>query len=221
MDKIKTHDLFLEVPDFLKEFFNSCIFPWEMLSSIKEFILNTIKSGLKGFKNYSENVIVGKDVKIYPNVYIEGPCILGACTEVMPGAFIRGSVIAGDNCVLGNSSEFKNCILLNGVQAPHYNYVGDSILGSHVHLGAGTICSNLKGDKKAVVIHGEENYDTNIRKVGAILGDYVDIGSGSVLNPGTIIGRNTRVYPLNCLRGVYKENFIIKSPLNIVKNKDY
>ncbi|MBQ7976177.1 MAG: UDP-N-acetylglucosamine pyrophosphorylase, partial [Clostridia bacterium] len=133
--------------------------------------------------------------------------------------FIRGSVITGANCVIGNSSELKNCVLLDKVQVPHYNYVGDSILGNHSHMGAGSICSNLKSDGKPVVIHGDEEYKTGLRKIGAILADGADVGCGCVLNPGTIIGKNTSVYPLNALRGVFPSGCIVKSQNDIVKRK--
>ena len=172
-----------------------------------------------GFTQISEGVFVGKDVKIYPNVTIEAPAIIGSGTEIRPGAFIRGSVITGEGCVIGNSTELKNCILLDNVQVPHYNYVGDSILGNYAHMGAGSICSNLKADKKAVVIRGEENYETGIKKIGAILADGADIGCGCVLNPGTVVGKGTSVYPLNALRGVFPEGCIVKSNDNVVKRK--
>ena len=125
-------------------------------------------------------------------------------------------MIIGKNCVIGNSSELKNCILSDGAQAPHYNYIGDSVLGAHSHMGAGAVCSNLKGDGKAVVIHGETEIETGLRKVGAFLGDGADVGCGCVLNPGTVVGKNTRVYPLNALRGVFPENSIVKSNNNVV-----
>ena len=136
-----------------------------------------------------------------------------------PGAFIRGNVFVGENCVIGNSTEIKNSILLNKAQVPHYNYVGDSILGNYSHMGAGSICSNLKSDGKAVVIHGDSEYETGLRKIGAILGDRADIGCGCVLNPGTVIGSNTSVYPLNALRGVFTSDSIVKSINNVVERE--
>ncbi|MBE6656696.1 MAG: UDP-N-acetylglucosamine pyrophosphorylase [Ruminococcaceae bacterium] len=187
-----------------------------MLPKIKEYILSLIEKGIAGYTKYSDNVLIGENVKIYPTATIEGPAIIGSGSEVRPGAFIRGSVITGENCVLGNSSEFKNCILLEKVQAPHYNYVGDSVMGNFAHLGAGSICSNLKTDKKPVVIHGDRDYNTTLRKIGAILADYADVGSGCVLNPGTVIGRNTSVYPVCSLRGVIPAGCIVKSMNNIV-----
>ena len=213
--KVKTKDLFeCDVP-YLKSLFDKCEYPWEMLPLIKEHI----KMVPDGFEEIQPGVFVGENVKIYPTAVIEAPAIIGSGTEIRPGAFLRGNVITGENCVIGNSSELKNCILLNKVQVPHYNYVGDSILGNKAHMGAGSICSNLKTDGKAVVIHGEEEYETGLRKIGGILADGADIGCGCVLKPGTIIGKNTSVYPLNALRGVYPENCIVKAPNNIVKRR--
>ena len=178
-----------------------------------------IEKGMDGFEKIADGVYVGKNVKIYPTATIEAPCIIGDNTEVRPGAFIRGNALIGPNCVVGNSTELKNCVLLEQVQVPHYNYVGDSILGIHAHMGAGSICSNLKSDGKNIVIHGDESYETGLRKIGGILGDHADIGCGSVLNPGTVVGKNTSVYPLTSLRGVYPENCIVKSNDNIVERK--
>lgn len=201
---------------YLAELFAESEYPWEMLPKIKPLILSLIEKGIPGFTLLKEGVLVGKDVKIAATATIEAPAIIGDGTEIRPGAYIRGSVITGKNCVMGNSSEFKNCILLDRVQAPHYNYVGDSVLGNHAHMGAGSICSNLKSDGKNIVIHGNENYETGLRKIGGILGDEADIGCGCVLNPGTVVGKNTSVYPLTALRGVFPENCIVKSPENIV-----
>ena len=214
--QVKTNELFNCTTEYLAPLFNSCEYPWEMLPKIKEYILSLIEKGIAGYTKYSDNVLIGENVKIYPTATIEGPTIIGSGSEVRPGAFIRGSVITGENCVLGNSSEFKNCILLEKVQAPHYNYVGDSVMGNFAHLGAGSICSNLKTDKKPVVIHGDRDYNTALRKIGAILADYADVGSGCVLNPGTVIGRNTSVYPVCSLRGVIPAGCIVKSMNNIV-----
>lgn len=214
---VKTEELFLCRTPYLEELFNSCKYPWEMLPKIKDYIAELIERGISGYKEIEKGVLVGENVKIYPTATIEAPAIIGEGTEIRPGAFIRGNVITGKNCVLGNSSEFKNCILLDDVQVPHYNYVGDSILGNKSHLGAGSICSNLKTDGKAVVIHGDIDYETGLRKIGGILGDGADVGCGCVLNPGTILGVNTSVYPLNSLRGVFPAGCIVKSQTNIVK----
>lgn len=217
--KVEIKDLFECKTLYLKELFNKHKYPWEILPEIKGYILELIKNGLDGFEEIAENVYVGKNVKIYPTVTIEGPAIIGEGTEIRPGAFIRGSVITGANCVIGNSSELKNCILLENVQVPHYNYVGDSVLGNKAHMGAGSICSNLKTDGKNVVIHGDKEYETGLRKIGGILADGADVGCGCVLNPGTVIGKNTSVYPLNSLRGVFPAGCIVKSQNNIVERK--
>lgn len=216
--QVKTKELFECKTAYLEKLFD-CEYPWEILPNIKSYILDLIKSGLDGFEEIAENVYVGKNVKIYPTATIEGPAIIGEDTEIRPGAFIRGSVITGANCVIGNSSELKNCVLLEKVQVPHYNYVGDSVLGNFAHMGAGSICSNLKTDGKAVVIHGDKEYETGLRKIGGILADGADIGCGCVLNPGTVIGKNTSAYPLNALRGVFPSGCIIKSQNNIVERK--
>ena len=217
MDKqVKTSELFNCTTEYLTPLFDACEYPWEMLPKIKEYVLELVEKGLPGYTKYSDNVLIGQNVKIYPTATIEGPAIIGSGSEIRPGVFIRGNVIAGENCVLGNSSEYKNCIMLQGVQTPHYNYVGDSVLGNFSHLGAGSICSNLKTDKKPVVIHGDVDYDTGLRKIGAMLGDHADVGSGCVLNPGTIIGKRTSVYPLSSLRGVFPAGCIVKSMKNIV-----
>ena len=169
---VKTKELYASQPEYLKDLFESSEYPWEMLPKIKEYILALIEKGLPDFTELKPGVWVGKDVKIADFVTIEAPAIIGHGTEIRPGAYIRGSVITGSGCVLGNSSEFKNCILLDKVQVPHYNYVGDSILGYCAHMGAGSICSNLKSDKQSVVIHSSENIDTKLRKVGAFLASY-------------------------------------------------
>ena len=217
--KVKTKELFDCKVEYLKDLFDNAEYPWEMLPKISGYIKELQAGGIEGFCEISEGVFVGRDVKIYPTATIEAPAIIGHGTEIRPGAFIRGNVITGENCVIGNSTELKNCVLLDGVQVPHYNYVGDSILGNLSHMGAGSICSNLKADKKAVVIRGEESYETGIKKIGAILADGADVGCGCVLNPGTVIGKNTSVYPLNALRGVYPEGCIVKSADNVVKRR--
>lgn len=217
---VKTQELFDCQVSYLKELFDGSEYPWEMLPKIKEYIKALIANGIDGYTEISEGVLVGENVKIYPTATIEAPAIIGSGTEIRPGAFIRGSVITGENCVIGNSSELKNCILLDRVQVPHYNYVGDSVLGNRAHMGAGSICSNLKSDGKPVVIHGEENYVTGLRKIGGILADGADVGCGCVLNPGTVIGKRTSVYPLTALRGVFPSDCIVKSLENIVVRKN-
>ena len=216
---VKTTELYECTTEYLTPLFSESEYPWDMLPKIKDYILALIEKGIPGYKKIADGVMVGENVKIYPTATIEAPAIIGEGTEIRPGAFIRGSVITGKNCVIGNSSELKNCILLEKVQVPHYNYVGDSVLGNKAHMGAGSICSNLKSDGKAVVIHADTDYETGLRKIGGILADGADIGCGCVLNPGTVIGKNTSVYPLNSLRGVFPAGCIVKSMDNIVKRK--
>lgn len=217
--KIKTSDLFCVETPYLKNLFADSEYPWEILPNIKDYIKALVESGIEGFAVLKDGVLVGENVKIHPSAVIEAPAVIGHGTEIRPGAYIRGNVITGENCVLGNSSEFKNAVLLNGVQVPHYNYVGDSVLGNKAHMGAGSICSNLKSDKSNIVIHGSENIETGLRKIGAILADGADIGCGCILNPGTVIGKNTTVYPLTSVRGVIDDGMIVKSMDNIVKRK--
>lgn len=217
--QVKTTELFDCKNSYLKELFENAEYPWEMLPQIKDYVNNLIEKGLDGYKKIADGVLVGEDVKIYPTATIEAPAIIGKGTEVRPGAFLRGNVVTGENCIIGNSSELKNCVLLDKVQVPHYNYVGDSVLGNHAHMGAGSICSNLKSDGKAVVIHGDKEYETGLRKIGAILADNADIGCGCVLNPGTVVGKETSVYPLSSLRGVYPSNCIVKDAKTIVEKK--
>jgi len=218
---VKTKELFDCKTPYLKELFDNCEYPWEMLPKLKDYINALIEKGMPGFTKYADGVLVGENVKIYPTATIEAPAIIGAGTEIRPGAFIRGSVITGENCVIGNSSELKNCVLLDKVQVPHYNYVGDSVLGNHAHMGAGSICSNLKSDGKPVVIHGDEEYNTGIRKIGGILADNADVGCGCVLNPGTVIGKNTSVYPLTALRGVFPSGCIVKTNDVVIVRKTF
>lgn len=217
--KVMISDLFDLEGTRVKALFDKYSYPWEVLPHINKFILETIECGIPSYKEIQKGVLVGENVKIYPNVVIEAPAIIGSGSELRPGAFIRGNVFIGENCVIGNSTEIKNSILLNKAQVPHYNYVGDSVLGNYSHMGAGSICSNLKSDGKAVVIHGDSEYETGLRKIGAILGDRADIGCGCVLNPGTVIGRNTSVYPLNALRGVFPSDSIVKSISNVVERE--
>lgn len=214
---VKTKDLFDCQTPYLTSLFEENEYPWQMLPKIKDLAKKIISEGLDGYTLIADGVLVGENVKIYPTATIEGPTVIGSGTEVRPGAFIRGGVITGENCVIGNSSELKNCILLNKVQIPHYNYIGDSILGNKAHTGAGTICSNLKSDGKNIVVHGDIEYETNLRKIGGILADGADVGCSSVINPGTVVGKNTSVYPLTSLRGVYPANCIVKSQKEVVK----
>lgn len=214
---VKTKDLYECNVPYLKDLFDSSEHPWELLPKIKERIRELLEQGIPGFTELKPGVLVGENVKIAATATIEAPAIIGPGTEIRPGAFIRGNVITGAGCVMGNSSEYKNCILLDKVQTPHYNYVGDSVLGNFAHMGAGAVCSNLKSDGKAVVIRGEEPIETGLRKVGGILADHADIGCGCVVNPGTVIGKNTSVYPLTALRGVYPADCIVKAQDVVVK----
>ncbi len=217
MNNITNNDLFKVTTPYLKDLFDNHCYPWEILPNIKNHVDFLFKNIPTGFKLLKEGILVGENVTISDQAIIIPPIIIGPNTEIRPGAYLRGNVITGSNCVIGNSSELKNCILLDNVQIPHYNYVGDSILGNNSHLGAGTVCSNLKSDKSNVVIHADTNFTTNLRKIGAILGDNVEVGCNSVLNPGTIIGKNTRVYPLTSLRGVIPNDKIVKSANKIVE----
>ena len=216
---VKTKDLYACRTPQVQELFERAEYPWEILPEIKGHIQKLMEEGLPGYTQIQEGVWIGENVKISPTATIEAPAVIGAGTEIRPGAYLRGNVICGRDCVIGNSSELKNCILLEHVQVPHYNYVGDSILGNNAHMGAGSICSNLKSDGKSVVIHGDVDYETGLRKIGGILGDGADVGCGCVLNPGTVIGKNTSVYPLTSLRGVYPADSIVKSSDNIVTRK--
>lgn len=186
--------------------------PWECLKGIKDMIiaLGQILSQ-EDFTEVSPQVWVHKSATIAPTAFLGAPCIIDAGTEVRHCAFIRGSALVGKNCVVGNSVELKNVILFDNVQVPHYNYVGDSILGYKAHMGAGSITSNVKSDKTLVVIHGPQDIPTGLKKVGAMLGDHVEVGCNSVLNPGTVIGRGSQIYPLSCVRGVIPANSIYKT----------
>lgn len=214
---VKTKELYECNVPYLKALFDESEYPWELLPKIKERIRQLLEQGISGFTEVKPGVLVGENVKIADTATIEAPAIIGHGTEIRPGAYIRGNVITGSGCVMGNSSEFKNCILLDKVQTPHYNYVGDSVLGNFAHMGAGSICSNLKSDGKTVIIRGEEPMETGLRKVGGILADHADIGCGCVINPGTVIGKNTSVYPLTALRGVYPADCIVKAQDTVVK----
>ncbi len=199
-----------------KEYLAGFTYPWEALKGIKDLILHLGEQLGPEYRQVSPQVWVHESAKVAPTAYLGAPCIIGAGTEVRHCAFVRGSALVGENCVVGNSVELKNVILFDNVQVPHYNYVGDSILGYKAHMGAGSITSNVKSDKSLVVINGPERIETGIKKVGAMLGDRVEVGCNSVLNPGTVIGRDSNVYPLSCVRGYVPEMSIFKAPGNIV-----
>lgn len=203
------------------QLFENKTYPWEVLADIGDFILELGPTLSKEeFNQIDENIWVHKSVSIAKTATLNGPLIIDEGTEVRPGAFIRGKVIVGKDCVVGNSTELKNVVLFNTVQVPHYNYVGDSILGTHSHMGAGSITSNVKADKTLVVVKSDdEMIETGLKKFGAMLGDYVEVGCNSVLNPGTVIGRNSNIYPLSSVRGVVKEGHIFKDKDNIIKKK--
>ena len=203
--------------DYLSQF----TYPWEALSGIKEMIIELGKNlDPEEYEEREEHVWVHKTAKVFPSAYLGAPCIIGPDTEVRHGAFIRSSALVGADCVVGNSVELKNVILFDHVQTPHYNYVGDSILGYYSHMGAGSITSNVKSDKQLVVVHGQgEEIETGIKQFGAMLGDHVEVGCNAVCNPGTVIGRNCNVYPTSCVRGVIPENHIFKNTGEIVEKK--
>ncbi|MEI3323084.1 MAG: UDP-N-acetylglucosamine pyrophosphorylase [Eubacterium sp.] len=219
MYKIK--DLYDLNETIAAKLFDGVEYPWEVLANIGDFIIELGKTLPEDkFDHPQEDVWIAKDVTIAKTATLNGPLIIDEGTEVRPGAFIRGKVIVGKDCVVGNSTELKNVVLFNTVQVPHYNYVGDSILGTHSHMGAGSITSNVKSDKTLVVVKdGEEKIETGLKKFGAMLGDYVEVGCGSVLNPGTVIGRNVNIYPLSSVRGVVKANSIYKKQGEIVEKK--
>ncbi len=200
--------------DYLRRF----TYPWEALSGIKEMILSLGPTLGEEYEEREPGVWVHRTAKVFPSAYLGAPCIIGPRTEVRHCAFIRGSALVGADCVVGNSVELKNVILFDHVQTPHYNYVGDSILGYYSHMGAGSITSNVKSDKKPVVVHnGMEQTETGLKKFGAMLGDYVEVGCNSVLNPGTVIGRHSNIYPTSCVRGVVPACSIWKNSGEIVR----
>ncbi len=203
-----------------KDYLSKFTYPWEALKGIKDMILELGPTLGEDYEEVSENVWVHNTAKVFPSAYLGAPCIIGPNTEVRHGAFIRSSALVGADCVVGNSVELKNVILFDHVQTPHYNYVGDSILGYCSHMGAGSITSNVKSDKTLVVVkNGEEKIETGIKKVGAMLGDYVEVGCNSVLNPGTMIGRHSNIYPTSCVRGVIPENSIHKNDGTVIQKK--
>ncbi len=194
-----------------KAYLEQFTYPWQALKGIKDFILALGPTLGSDYKEVKENVWVHESATVAPTAYLGSPCIIGANTEVRHCAFVRGSALVGEDCVVGNSVELKNVILFDHVQTPHYNYVGDSILGYYSHMGAGSITSNVKSDKSLVVVHGEENIETGLKKFGAMLADHVEVGCNSVLNPGTVIGSDSNVYPVSCVRGVIPAHSIVKT----------
>ena len=220
-EQVKIKDLFDLKETLAKDYLEGFTYPWEALKGIKEFILALGPTLGEDYEEVSEHVWVHKTAKVFPSAYLGAPCIIGPETEVRHCAFIRGSALVGANCVVGNSVELKNVILFDHVQTPHYNYVGDSILGYYSHMGAGSITSNVKSDKKLVVVHnGTEQIETGLKKFGAMLGDHVEVGCNSVLNPGTVIGRWCNVYPTSCVRGVIPEKSIFKNSGVVIEKRE-
>lgn len=219
MESIKTKSLYNLEFTLAAELLESCEYPFEALPKISNFILN-LGSTLSSdeFDKIGDNIWISKSAKVAKTASINGPCIIDADAEIRHCAFIRGNAIVGKGAVVGNSTELKNVILFDKVQVPHYNYVGDSVLGYKSHMGAGSITSNVKSDKTLVVIkNGDERIETGLKKFGAMLGDEVEVGCGSVLNPGTIIGKSSQVYPLSSVRGVVAENSIYKRAGEVVE----
>lgn len=214
----KTKELYSLDKSLAGEYLSQFEYPWQALKGIKELILELGgKLDKNEYDEISENVWVHKSVKIAPTAYIGAPCIIGKDTEVRQCAFIRSAALIGENCVIGNSTEVKNAIIFDSVQVPHFNYVGDSILGYKSHLGAGAVTSNVKSDKSLVKVKTADGViETGLKKFGAMVGDNVEVGCNSVLNPGTVIGKNSNVYPLSSVRGAVPENSIFKNQQNIV-----
>lgn len=203
------------------DYLSAFVYPWEALGGLKDFI-RTLGNSLEKteYDELASEIWMHKSAKIAPTACLSAPCVICAGAEIRHAAFLRGSVLVGKGCVVGNSTELKNVILFDSVQVPHYNYVGDSILGYKAHMGAGSITSNVKSDKTPVVVKcGGEQTETGLKKMGAMLGDFVEVGCNSVLNPGTVIGRNSTVYPLSCVRGTVAENSIYKTGGEIVAKR--
>ena len=219
MEECKICNLYNLEETIAKKLLESVTYPWEALSKINDFILEIGNQlDTDKYDKIGENVWIAKTAKVAPTAYINGPAIIGEEAEIRHCAFIRGKAIVGNGAVVGNSTELKNVILFNKVQVPHYNYVGDSILGYKSHMGAGSITSNVKSDKKLVVVkNGKEKIETGLKKFGAMIGDEVEVGCGSILNPGTVIGKNTNIYPLSSVRGVVPNKSIYKNKNEIVE----
>ncbi len=218
---VEINELFDLEKTIAADLFAGKTYPWEVLPEIKDFILKLGETlGEAEYDHPSDGVWIAKDAAVFPSAYIGSPCIIDHGAEIRQCAFIRGSAIVGKNAVVGNSTELKNVVLFDNVQVPHYNYVGDSVLGYKAHMGAGSITSNVKSDKTLVVIKEPGNpHETGRKKVGAMLGDNVEVGCNSVLNPGTIIGRRSNVYPTSCVRGVIPADSIYKAKDNIISKK--
>ena len=223
MEQLKISELYSDLNQTLaKELLESKTYPWEVLPLISAFIVklgHTLSE--EEYEKKGENVWIAKSAKVAPTAWINGPAIIGKDAEIRHCAFIRGNALVGEGAVVGNSTELKNVILFNKVQVPHYNYVGDSILGYKSHMSAGSITSNVKSDKKLVVVKAaEQNMETGMKKFGAMLGDEVEVGCGSVLNPGTVVGSHSNIYPLSSVRGVVPANSIYKNKNEIVEKNE-
>ena len=217
---MKTSELYDLDHTMAKGYLEQYEYPWQALKGIKDLILDLGAALGADYTEITPNVWVHKTAAVAPTAFLGAPCIIGANTEVRHCAFIRGSALVGENCVVGNSVELKNVILFDNVQVPHYNYVGDSILGYKAHMGAGSVTSNVKSDKTLVTVkNGEERIETGLKKFGAMVGDFVEVGCNSVLNPGTVIGRSTNIYPTSCVRGVVPANSIFKTGGTIVAKR--
>ena len=221
MEECKIQNLYNLEETIAKSLLEELTYPWEALPKINEFIIeqgNKLNPDI--YEQRGENIWIAKSANVFPTAYIKGPVIIGENAEIRHCAFIRGNAIIGNDAVVGNSTELKNVILFNNVQVPHYNYVGDSILGYKAHMGAGAITSNVKSDKKLIIVkNGTKKIETGLKKFGAMIGDNVEVGCGSVLNPGSVIGKNTNIYPLSSVRGVVPANSIYKSKNEIVEKK--
>ena len=221
LDKMLIKNMYTLEETIAAEIFDGLNYPWEALPLIKDFIVKlgpTLDKEI--YEEVKENVWIAKSATVFPTAYINGPCIIDENAEVRQCAFIRGNAIVGKNCVVGNSTELKNVILFNNVQVPHYNYVGDSVLGFKSHMGAGSITSNVKSDKTLVVVKSKEgNIETGLKKFGAMLADNVEVGCNSVLNPGTVVGKFSNIYPTSCVRGYVEANSIYKDADHIVAKR--
>ena len=217
MEQLQIKNLYNLEETIAAPLFDGAVYPWELLPKIGAYIVELGNSLPEDkYEKRSENIWIAKSAKVAPTACLNGPCIIDEDAEIRHCAFIRGNAIVGKGAVVGNSTELKNVILFNKVQVPHYNYVGDSILGYKSHMGAGSITSNVKSDKTLVVVRaGEETYETGLKKFGAMLGDHVEVGCNSVLNPGTVIGRNSNVYPTSMVRGFIPSNSIYKKQTEI------
>ena len=213
MEPCRIEELYDLNETIAKDLFEGAAYPWEVLPKIKDFILElgkTLDPEEYTHRQYGEDVWIHKSAVVFDSAYIHGPAIICRDAEIRQCAFIRGSAIVGEHATVGNSTELKNVVLFNHVEVPHYNYVGDSVLGFYAHMGAGAITSNIKADRKNIVVKGKNQYETGRRKIGAILGDWAEIGCNAVLNPGTIVGQHSQIYPTTCVRGIIPSWTIVK-----------